>query len=96
MLLMACRFSLRLRNPNVHDLKLHRFRIFCTVSNKPFKETVAANSPSEEKNTGPGHILHRRIKNELSYALPTVPLPPKLAEAVKEVLKCERSIRVFC
>ena len=37
----------------------------------------------------------RRIKNELSYHLPTISLPPKLADSVKEVLKRERTIRVF-
>lgn len=39
-------------------------------------------------------VSNRRIKNELSYHLPTVSLPPKLADSVKEVLKRERTIRV--
>ena len=39
-------------------------------------------------------VLKTRIKNELSYHLPTVSLPPKLADSVKEVLKRERTIRV--
>ena len=97
--LMACRWRF-----GPHTLRLHRFirrkviRSCCTDNSKTPEETEVANraaNSSEKKNSGLNRILQRRIKNELSYALPTVPLPPKLTEAVNEVLKCERSIRVF-
>ena len=100
---MACslRLGLRFQDQGLYTLKLHRVtrskvvRLCCTDNCKTLKKPMTANS-TEEKNTEPNHILQRRIKNELSYALPTVPLPAKLTEAVKEVLKSERSIRVFC
>jgi len=98
--IMACslRLGLRFKDQGLHTLKLHRVtrskvvRLCCTDNSKTLEKPVTANS-AEKKNT---HILQRRIKNELSYALPTVPLPTKLTEAVKEVLKSERSIRVLC
>ncbi|XP_065913795.1 ribosome assembly protein METTL17, mitochondrial-like isoform X2 [Dysidea avara] len=88
---MACRWRF-----GPHTLRLHRFirrkviRSCCTDNSKTPEETEVANraaNSSEKKNSGLNRILQRRIKNELSYALPTVPLPPKLTEAVNEVLK---------
>ena len=55
-----------------------------------------ARDPEMQRNElGAPKTQQTRIKNELSYRLPTVSLPPKLAESVKEVLKRERTIRVF-
>ena len=51
--------------------------------------TVKKSKPPEPQ------ITQRRIKNELSYHLPTVPLPLKLENSVQEVLKRECIIRVF-
>ena len=53
-----------------------------------------ARDPAVEKNDPDAPKTQPRIKNELSYRLPTVSLPPKLSDSVKEVLKRERSIRV--
>lgn len=54
-----------------------------------------ARDPKVQKNDSGAPKTEARIKNELSYHLPTVSLPPKLADSVKEVLKRERTIRVF-
>ena len=71
--------------------KLVRFR--CTESNLTASED-ARDPPLQNSEPG-APKSNARIKNELSYRLPTVSLPPKLADSVKEVLKRERIIRVF-
>ena len=52
----------------------------------------SARDPTVQKNESA--VPKTRIKNELSYRLPTVSLPPRLADSVKEVMKRERTIRV--
>ena len=68
-------------------------RALCTESH--IAATEDARDPTLQKNESDmPKIQQAQIKNELSYHLPTVSLPSKLADSVKEVLKCERCIRV--
>ena len=68
-------------------------RVLCTESH--IAATEDARDPALQKNEPDlPKIQQARIKNELSFHLPTVSLPPKLADSLKEVLKRERFIRV--
>ena len=94
---MAC--SLRSRSSlntlmAKHGTLLKLGRLCCRESCRKVNE--GARDPELQKNdSGGAPRTQTRIKNELSYHLPTVSLPPKLADSVKEVLKRECTIRVF-
>lgn len=75
-----------------HSTLSKLIRLRCTESNLTASED--ARDPSLQKSEPGAPKSNARIKNELSYHLPTVSLPPKLADSVKEVLKRERIIRV--
>lgn len=90
---MACNFrswsTLKLQHSSWSKL----VRLHCTDSH--IAPTGSARNPAVQKDESGTPKIQTRIRNELSYHLPTVPLPPKLADSVKEVLKRERIIRVF-
>ena len=94
---MAC--SLRSHNSlntlmAKHGTLLKLGRLCCRESYRKVNE--GTRDPEVQKNdSGGAPRTQTRIKNELSYHLPTVSLPPKLADSVKEVLKRECTIRVF-
>ena len=93
---MACRLrgwsslnTLRLR----HRTLIKLGRLCCTENSRAVNG--GARDPTVQKNDSGAPKTEVRIKNELSYRLPTVSLPPKLADSIKEVLKRERTNREF-
>jgi len=97
---MACSFrgwssSSALKSHHLVWSKLARLRSTenHTATNEAANEVTR--DPAVVKNKIDAPKLQSRIKNELSYHLPTVSLPPKLENSVKEILKRERCIRIF-